>query len=167
MPWKVEVTEFDDWVSALEKLENEAAELAAMGLYDAAGVVADAVNAEIKTIRTGKFNFADTDKNEKRLPSPQEKAALEAVGAGIAKFHRGANEVTTSIGFIEGYVHIMGTEKERMVAADELANAINSGTSFMDAQPFFRRAISRTKKIAEQAVENRISREVEKACPKE
>jgi hypothetical protein len=57
---------------------------------------------------------------------------------GIARFKEGGGEVDTLIGVTEaaGYAYIGHTKK----AVRLIARSINSGTSFMDKQPVFRKA---------------------------
>ena len=69
--------------------------------------------------------------------------------SGIAKFDKNGSEVQTSIGISgAGYVNIAGKQK----AVVKIANAINSGTSFMEKQPVFRKASTQTRKSASAAI---------------
>ena len=84
-----------------------------------------------------------------RMPSPQEKAALERK-VGIAKFRKNGSEVDTLIGisYDSGYTQISGKPKSVAV----IARSINSGTSFMKKQPVFRRAKSQSQNAAKAAI---------------
>ena len=119
----------------LAELGNRAMEVAKKSLYEGAGVMADAFAAAANSIRTERFK----GKKDKRLPSPEEKAAI--VGrTGIARFKTNGDEVNTMVGVTEaeGYTKIGGEKK----AVRLIARSINSGTSFMDKQPVFRKAKS-------------------------
>lgn len=139
---------------ALTKLAEEAPKAAAAGLYEGAGVMAKAIEQGINGIRTAPFKYA---KFGTRLPSPEEKAVL--VGAiGVAKFDRNGSEINTSVGFGNaGYADVAGHER----AVAQVANAINSGTSFMQKQPFFRKAVSKGTRDAEKAIVQEIEKRVD------
>ena len=119
----------------LSKLGAMADEVAANSLYEGAGVVADAFKSATSSIKTAPFKYAPP--GSKRLPSPDEKAAL--VGkSGIANFVHSGDDVNTLIGIsgAAGYANVGGKAK----AVRLIARSINSGTSFMQKQPVFRKA---------------------------
>ena len=123
--------------------------IASLALYEGAGVMADAINASISTIRTEEFHYAAVEGVTTRLPSPEEVALVKQGGAGIAKFSKSPDEVLTSIGFKNaGYGEVNGKVKPIPL----IANSINSGTSFMRKQPFFRKAVNKTKSAAQAAM---------------
>jgi len=133
----------------LSRLGESAGAVAAYGLYDGAGIMADAINAQAAAIRTEGFHYAALPGVTMRLPSPEEKAALMSAGAGIAKFEKNGGEVGTSVGFGNaGYAEVNGKTKP----VPQIANAINSGTSFMKAQPFFRRGVNSGRGAAVDAI---------------
>lgn len=107
-------------------------------LYQGAGLMADKVNRGILGISTQKFKWASARRGETRKPSPEEKEILKLAKTGIAKFEGSGTEVQTSVGIKEGY-WMLGKKPK---AARLIANAINSGTSFMPKQPFFRKAVT-------------------------
>ena len=156
MPYTMKVEGMDKITEMLVKAEQKAPGIAALALYDGAGIVADAVSAGARGVSTKTFRYAQ---GWQRDPSPEEKGALVSAGAaGIAKFQKTGNEVNTSIGYNRsGYVTINGKSKP----AAMIANAINSGTSFMRKQPFIRTAISQSKGAATGAIEGKISELVE------
>lgn len=180
--------------SAMKKAGDKALGIAAQGLYEGAGLVADAVSREVNGISTEPFNYAAGGK--KRKPSPEEKAALQASPHGVAKFRKKLDRVDTSVGFNQaGYVDVnfkhmnsnartnykavrfkgkdstasstlkfikqqtgndLGKGAQNQKPIGVIANSINSGTSFMEKQPFIRKAFSKTKSAAQAAIENGI-----------
>jgi HK97 gp10 family phage protein len=122
----------------LEKMLSEVSEsaqgIASLALYDGAGIMADEIKREASTIRTEPFRYAKTGT---RLPSPEEKAIVEQASAGIAKFNKNGTEVDTSVGYRNAGYAMLGN-KEKPIP--QIVNAINSGTSFMNKQPFVRKA---------------------------
>lgn len=147
MAMTMETVGLDELGRKLADMANRAQEVASGALFDGAGVVADALNAGIKSIRTEPFQYAEPGKT--RLPSPQEKAALDRK-VGIARFRKNGSEVDTLVGisYDSGYTQIAGKQKSVAV----IARSINSGTSFMQKQPVIRRAASQSRGKAEAAI---------------
>lgn len=145
MAMSIETSGLEELSSMLSQLGNEAENVAAGSLYDGAGVVADAFKSAVNSIRTEPFK----GKRDRRLPSPEEKAALMGK-TGIAKFNRTGGEVETLIGVsgAAGYANIGGKAK----AVRLIARSINSGTSFMPKQPVFRKAKSASQGKAKAAI---------------
>lgn len=149
MAYEMKVEGMSELTDLLDRMESRAPTVANKALYQGAGVMSDAIVQGAKSIRTAPFKFA-REGNE-RLPSPEEKAIVVEAGAGIAKFDRNGTESQTSVGFSNsGYAELKG----RRVPVPLIANAINSGTSFMRKQPFVRKAATRGGK---KAVETMIS----------
>ena len=159
MPYQMKVDGMVEISKMLSEMGEKAPAIAAQALYDGAGIMAAEVNKGVKSIRTAPFHYAAG--GETRLPSPEEKAVVEQAAAGIAKFDKGGTEVNTSVGFRNaGYAEIAG----KTVPIPKIVNAINSGTSFMQKQPFVRkaanagssRAMAAMKAKIEEAFENII-----------
>ena len=135
----------------LTRLEEKAEDVATGAVFDGAAVVADAFTAAANSIKTEPFHYLAVPElaGKKRLPSPEEKAAV--IGkSGVAKFHKNGSEVDTLIGITgnAGYANINGKQK----AVRMIARAINSGTSFMAKQPVFRKAASQSAGKAKAAI---------------
>ena len=121
----------------LGRMEEKAPAVASGALYEGAGIMADEIRKGADTIKADKFHYAVFPTATQRLPSPEEKAIVQAAAAGIAKFNKNGTEVDTSVGFRNaGYAELNG----KMVPIPKIVNAINSGTSFMKKQPFIRKA---------------------------
>ena len=124
----------------LGKLGDKAQAVASGSLYKGAGFVADAFNQSVNSIVTEPFHYLAKPEitGTKRYASPEEKAALQNK-VGIARFRKGGDSVDTIIGLSKaGYADVGGKQK----AVQLIARSINSGTSFMQKQPFARRAVS-------------------------
>ena len=157
MAFSFEVSGLKELESKMQKLGEEAPHIAARGLYEGAGLVADAVSQAVRGIATEKFKYASGGK--KRKPSPEEKAIILNAQHGIAKFRTTGTSVQTSVGLQNaGYAQLGGVTKP----IPQIANAINSGTSFMEKQPFMRKAFSTAKAAATAAIEQKITEEIEK-----
>ena len=146
MPYKMDVDGIEKVASMLKELGEKAQSVASMGLYDGAGAMADGVKNAADAIRTAPFHYAVFIT---RQPSPEEKEAVKQAKVGIAKFDKNGSEVNTSVGYPNtGYAEVNG----KMKPIPQIANAINSGTSFMQKQPFFRNAVNKSKEKASQAI---------------
>ena len=157
MPYTLKVEGMDNITAMLAKVEGAAQGIAALALYDGAGVVADEISRGARGISTSPFRYAAGGRM--RDPSPEERDALVSAGAaGIAKFQKTGNSVNTSVGYgRSGYVSINGKTKPAAV----IANAINSGTSFMKKQPFIRQAINRSKDHATEVITQKVTQLVD------
>ena len=155
MGYTMKTEGLDDLNKMLSQLGEQAGKVAAVGLYDGAGVMAKEIGNQAKRIKASKFHYGVFVTRE---PSNEEKAAVVNAGAGIAKFDKNGGEVNTSVGYSNaGYVEIAG----RIKPVPLIANAINSGTSFMKKQPFFRKAVSQNQSKVEKAIENGITKRIE------
>ena len=145
MAMTMKVDGIEELSRKLTDLGDRAEEVAAKALYAGAGVMANAYRNAAASVRAQPFRYAVF---KKRDPSFEEKAAIQGQ-TGISKFDKNGSEVQTSIGFSgSGYVTIAGKQK----AVRKIANAINSGTSFMNKQPVFRKASTQTAKAASAAI---------------
>ena len=193
-----------DAIELLKQMGDKAEFVAAQALYDGAGIVADAVTAEAKTIKTAPFHYAAVE-GTKRLPSPEEKEIVIAQGAmGVSKFRKTIDSVDTSVGYNgAGYAAVnwnhmsskartnyknatfkgrdinasstlkwireqggsarhgiskdIGKGAQNMKPIGVIANSINSGTSFMDKQPFVRKAFTKSREKAAKAIVERVT----------
>lgn len=180
--WSVEVKGMDELAAAFIKLPEKARDISSKALYEGAGIVADALTREINGIKTAPFKYT---KGARRLPSPEEKAIVTNARRGISKFKKGKSNVSTSVGFQKsgygaitwnhaktvggsrtkykltkrGNVRKAGTVKrgQSVKPVAVIANAINSGTSFMQPQPFARKAFSQSAGAAAAAIEAGIA----------
>ena len=150
MPFYMEVTGMDELVAKMQKLPDKGADVAALALYEGAAIVADAASSAVNGIATEEFHYT---KFGKRLPSPEEKAILLSAKRGVAKFNKNQSRVDTSVGMQNaGYGNLNGKTKP----IPQIANAINSGTSFMQPQPFFRKAVETSASVAAGVIEGGI-----------
>lgn len=154
MPFSIQVTGMEDVIRKLDKIGEKAQEVAAQGLYEGAGVMADSISSAINGTVTEPFKYAKGGRQRK--PSPEEKALLAQAKHGVAKFRKSGIDIQTSVGLQNsGYGSLNGKTKPIPM----IANAINSGTSFMKKQPFFRKAMSKQGQAAaavESGIESRL-----------
>lgn len=156
MAYNIQVTGMEELLKKLDKLPEKADKVAAEALYEGAGVVADSVSRAVQGIAVEPFRYAAGGRT--RYPSPEEKAIVEAAPKGVAKFKHTGNEINTSVGIQKaGYAYLGNKVKPIPL----IANAINSGTSFMKKQPFLRKAFSQSKSKATAAIEAGIQKRMD------
>jgi len=156
MAYTAKVEGLVDLSRHLRELGEAAIPIAAASLYEGAGVMADAVSQGVHGISTEPFRYAAD--GHQRKPSPEEKALLEAAPKGVAKFKKTSTSVDTSIGLSRAGYGQLGSKTKPI---PQIANAINSGTSFMKRQPFFRKAIRQNESKAKTTVENGMIKRID------
>lgn len=155
MAYQMKVDGMAEISDLLTQMEEKAPAVAARALYDGAGIMANEIRKGTETIKTAPFKFA---REGMRQPSPEEKAIVAQAAVGIAKFDKNGTEVDTSVGFRQsGYAELNGKQKPIPV----IVNAINSGTSFMNKQPFVRKAANSGAPKAMKAMKDRIESDFE------
>ena len=155
MSFRFEVTGMEAMIAKMQDLPDKGRKVASMALYEGAGVVADSVSAAVHGIATEPFKYAA--RGQKRKPSPEEKEILLSAKRGVSKFKKKKTSVSTNVGMKSaGYASLKG--KTKPIAL--IANSINSGTSFMEQQPFFAKAAEtsagRAAAVIEGGIKSRI-----------
>lgn len=155
MAYQMKVDGMAEISDLLSQMADKAPAVAARALYDGAGIMAKEIEKGTETIKTAPFRYA---KEGTRLPSPEEKEIVRQAAIGIAKFDKNGTEVDTVVGFRQsGYAELNGKQKPIPV----IVNAINSGTSFMNKQPFIRKAANSGAPKAMKAMKDRIESDFE------
>lgn len=155
MGYSVTTSGMTELTEMLGKMGEAARGVAAASLYEGAGVMADAVSKSAGSIDTAPFHYVTSGT---RKPSPEEKALVESADMGIAKFHKTGVTVDTSVGMRNAGYGQLGSKTKPI---PQIANAINSGTSFMAKQPFFRRAVSQARGATVAAIESGVMSRIE------
>lgn len=154
MPYTMQTEGADDLLNMLQQLGEKAQGIAAKALYDGAGKMADEIEKQAGAVHTAPFHYAVF---LQRDVSPEELAAIKGK-VGIAKFQRDGVNANTSVGYASsGYTTVAG----KLKPIPKIANAINSGTSFMKKQPFFRKAVTTGTKTASEAMTKKIEAEID------
>lgn len=142
----------------LDTIASSSGEIASKGLYDGAGVVADAVKSAVDTIPVS--NTYGTEDVKKRGISADERMGLkEAVG--IAPHQESGAKVHTSVGF-DGYVGNTTRKYPKGKPAAMIARSVERGTSFMYATPFVKPTVQKCRRTAQAAIEKTVREEIQK-----
>lgn len=137
----------------LEALGRDAEEIAKRGLYDGAGIIADAVRASADGIPVCQDNEWGSESHPRAGIREYEKNDL--IGAfGVAVHRNEGGKITTSVGF-HGY-------NSRGKANALIAASVERGTSFMLASPFVKPAVSASRSAARAAMIKTAEEEINK-----
>lgn len=160
---KATIQGFDDFLSTIEVVGKNTEDLARRALYSGAGIMADALKTELYSLPTVKESnniFAYGTGEKMRLSEKQKAGLLD--GLGIAPFDVTARgEVQTKVGF-QGYNEVKTKRYPNGQPNQMIARVVESGSSYMDKNPFIRRTISRTKKQAEEKMREVVEKEMQK-----
>lgn len=144
MPGGMKTSGLPELEEMLSRLGESAYKVGKAALYEGARVVADSYTAAIKSIAVSARRWHNEPGG--RLPTRQERDAL---AIGVARFREdGLDAVSTIVGVPDGYTTVNGRKK----ATKLIARSINSGTSFMQKQPVFRKAASASRGPAKEAI---------------
>lgn len=144
---KIVLKGLDDMAFMLSRLTDKSETVIKRAVYDGAGIMADAVRANIGSIRSG--GHSDWERRRREA----QKAGLQA-GLTTYKIENKGAVIEGGVGF-DGY-NSLG-QANQMVA-----RVFNSGTSFSSKQPFFERAVRSSRGAARQAVIAGIENEISK-----
>lgn len=146
----------DEYLAKLGNLEFAAPGLVGQAIYEGAKVVADQVRAEIEALPTAESKRVATPRD----PTQVEKDGL-LDGLGVAKKKNDSGYINVKIG-MDGY----NTDKTKKYPQGKpnamIARSIESGSTVMKRNAFISRAVNKTKKEAEAAMQKVIEEGIEK-----
>ena len=148
----------DDLLAQYEKIEANSVEMIGKAIYVGAGVVADAIRASMESIIVD--NHFGTSENKIAGPNAlQKKGLLEAMG--ITELRRDGNFWNVKVGF-DGYNDLKTKRWPQGQPNTLVAQAVESGTSWMDKQPFVRRAEQLSKGRCEAVMAETFDKELKR-----
>ncbi len=131
----------DDWSTRIQRMAERGEEVAKAAVYAGAGVLADAVAAEINALPEQQGYMQPGDL--RNVVTRDEKAALLS-HMGIAHMDTTGGSVTTVIGF-NGYSDHATKKYPNGVPIPLIARSIESGSSVRRKIPFMRNAANKAK----------------------
>lgn len=157
---KFKIVGIDAAFSQFGEIARESEGIAKMCVYDGARVVADAVKQNIRALPERDPKKFGTQKNKVRGATPAEKQAM-LNGMGIAAHRVSSGSVNTVIGF-DGYDGNPTKSYPKGHAISMIARTIESGSSWLTATPFMKRAIASSQSAAASAMAARFDEEISK-----
>lgn len=148
-----------DYELMLSKLESVSDDMIGRAVYEGAGIVADAIKANIEALPI----VTGYGTSENPLPggvTAVQKAGLRE-GFGISKLQDDSGYLNVKLGF-DGYNRTK-TEKYPGGQPNQLvARGVESGTSWKQKKSFIRPAVNKTRKQAEQKMKDVLDEEISK-----
>ena len=148
-----------DYELMLSKIEDLTDDMISRAVYEGAGIVADAVKANIVALPI----VTGYGTSENPLPggvTTAQKAGLRE-GFGISKLQDDSGYLNVKLGF-DGYNRTK-TEKYPGGQPNQLvARGVESGTSWKQKKSFIRPAVNKTRKQAEQKMKDVLDEEISK-----
>ena len=144
---KINSTAINELYQTLNRLGADVEGISKQGIYEGAGLIADAVRANIDGIRSDGKSDWETQRRE------MQKAGLRE-GLTTSPIQPFKGGIYGGVGF-DGY-NAKGQPNQL------IARVFNSGTSFSSKQPFFESAVRRTRSAAKQRVIDKMNEEFEK-----
>lgn len=157
----------EKYISQLEKLNLNTIEVLGRAIYPAAGLVADAVKANIEQIPVSNSSKRGTPADPIETITSSQKQGLRD-GFGISKIRNDGGLYNVKLGF-EGYNSTVSTTAKKSgwthtrQANQMIARAVENGTSFRKKHPFVAPAIRATKEQAEKMMADALDEEIAKA----
>lgn len=148
----------DDYIAQLEKIYKDTDQIIGSAIYQGANVVMKSVVSAIEGLTTD--DRYGTPENKTAGPTTYQKEGLRR-SIGIAKLRKDGNFWNVKIGF-DGYNGIHTKTWPNGQPNAMVARSVESGTSWMNKQPFMRRAESSSRVKCEQAMANQIDKEITK-----
>lgn len=149
----------EEYELRISRLGKETERIAGEAIYEGAGIVADAVKANIQALPV----VTGYGTSETQLPggvTAAQKAGL-IEGFGISTMQNEGGYFNVKLGF-DGYNRTK-TEKYPQGQPNQLvARGVESGTSWKQAHPFVKPAVSKSRKQAEKAMADKLDEEIEK-----
>lgn len=143
----------------ISRLGKETERIAGEAIYEGAGIVADAVKANIQALPVVTGYGTTSNPLPGGVTAVQKAGLLE--GFGISTMQNEGGYFNVKLGF-DGYNRTK-TEKYPQGQPNQLvARGVESGTSWKQAHPFVKPAVSKSRKQAEKAMADKLDEEIEK-----
>lgn len=157
---KITFRGLDDYIRAIEKLGTDTELMIERSIYPGAAVIADAVKAGINSLNTREDGVRYGGGHKAPGPTAQEKHDL-AESFGLAPMRNDAGYINTKAGF-DGYGSHKTKSFPKGVPNALVARSCESGTSWMNKQPFMRKAVTSSRKKAEAEIAKAFDEEAKK-----
>ena len=161
---KMAVKGLEAHMAKLSALEQSTDRVVREVIHDGAEVVADAIREGLESLPTSEHDgrpWWATPGHKARGPSEEQKQGLlDSFGiTPVSTDSKGF--VNVHMGF-DGYNSVKSARWPQGQPNQMVARAVESGTSFMEANPAIKRARARARKAAEKAMERTFERESKK-----
>jgi len=161
---KITFKGLDAYMAKLSALEKATDKIVGAVIYDGAEIVADAVRSGLQSLPTSEHDgkpWFGTPGHLARGPSQEQKQGLiDSFGVTpMDTDSKGFRNV--HIGF-DGYNSIKSAQWPQGQPNQMVARAVESGTSFMEANPVIKKSISKARPAAKKAMERAGDQQIKK-----
>ena len=146
----------DEYIAQLEKIYGDTEEIIGAAIYQGAGIVMKSVVSAIENIQTD--DRFGTEENKTIGPTTYQKEGLRR-SIGIARLRNDGGFYNVKIGF-DGYNGIKTKRWPQGQPNAMVARSVESGTSWMQKQPFMRKAESSSRVKCEQGMAKEIDKQL-------
>ena len=154
---RMEIRGFDELELQLSKLADP--ELAKDVVMAGAQPVADEIRKSIEALPEDKFRYLKKNEVFTGVPKQQKQDLLDSLGITPPDIDFDGN-TNTKIGF-DGYGKLPTKKYPKGVPNQLLARAIESGSSVRKKTPFIRKAVNKSKKLAEAEMQKKLDEKIE------
>ena len=148
----------DDYIAQLQKIYKDTDEIIGRTIYEGAGVVMRSVVEGIEGISVD--NKFGTETQKATGPNSYQKEGLRR-SVGISKLRKDGSFWNVKIGF-DGYNGLKTKTWPKGQPNAMIARSVESGTSWMQKQPFMRKAENSSRGKCEQVMAKQIDIEIQK-----
>lgn len=159
---KIEYKGADQYLIILSQMQGKTRSVAGKAIYAAANIVADAIKADLRALPavSEKYNLSAYKTGGKSKLSEKQKQGL-LDGFGIAKMEYKDGFYNVKAGF-DGYNDISTDRYPKGQPNPLIARCVENGSSYMDATPFVKPAVNKSRKSAIAEMQRVIDEEYEK-----
>lgn len=161
----IQMKGLDKYTEALSQLALDLkGKVIGPAIYDAADIAADAIRAEMDTLPTSGGLGPPEGPTMLKGPNKKQKEALLS-SFGISKMQNDMGFYNVHLGFT-GYNDIVTKSWPKGQPNVMVARSVERGTSFMEATPFIKRAMSQARKKALEAMRTSVDQSLKEAMTK-
>lgn len=149
----------DNYIAYLQKINLLSSDMVGEAVYDMAKVVADKVRANIEALPavSNAANIATYKQGISRLSEPEKQGLLD--GFGVSSIQDNDGYVNVKLGF-DGYNSVKTKKYPNGQPNALIARVTNSGSSYRQKTRFVDKAVSATRKQAEEAGQAKIDEKI-------
>lgn len=149
----------DNYIAYLQKINLLSSDMVGEAVYDMAKVVADKVRANIEALPavSNAANIATYKQGISRLSEPEKQGLLD--GFGVSSIQNNDGYVNVKLGF-DGYNSVKTKKYPNGQPNALIARVTNSGSSYRQKTRFVDKAVSSTRKQAEEAGQAKIDEKI-------
>lgn len=149
----------NNYIAYLQKINLLSSDMVGEAVYDMAKVVADKVRANIEALPavSNAANIATYKQGISRLSEPEKQGLLD--GFGVSSIQDNDGYVNVKLGF-DGYNSVKTKKYPNGQPNALIARVTNSGSSYRQKTRFIDKAVSATRKQAEEAGQAKIDEKI-------